>query len=67
MDKIDWLDVLEIAIELNDKFPDFDPQWISFPDLHKKVCELENFIGDPNRSNEKILDAIQMHSIEESQ
>ncbi len=67
MDKIDWLDVLEIAIELNDKFPDFDPQWISFPDLHKKVCELENFIGDPNKSNEKILEAIQMHWIEESQ
>ena len=65
--KIDWLDVLEIAIELNDKFPDFDPQWISFPDLHKKVCELENFIGDPNKSNEKILEAIQMHWIEESQ
>ena len=67
MDKIDWLDVFEIAIELSEKFPDFDPQWISFPDLHKKVCELEKFIGDPNKSNEKILEAIQMHWIEESQ
>ena len=26
----------------------------SFPDLHKKICGLENFIGDPNKSNEKI-------------
>tara|TARA_A100000164_G_scaffold254367_1_gene226607 strand:- start:519 stop:722 length:204 start_codon:yes stop_codon:yes gene_type:complete len=65
--KIDWIDVLDIAIELYDKFPEVDPQWISFPDLHKKVCGLENFIGDPKRSNEKILEAIQMHWIEESQ
>ena len=67
MHKIDWIDVLDIAIELYDKFPEVDPQWISFPDLHQKVCELENFIGDPKRSNEKILEAIQMHWIEEYQ
>ena len=64
-EKIDWIDVLEIAIQLNEKFPEIDPQWISFPDLHKKVNELDNFIGDPNKSNEKILEAIQMHWIEE--
>jgi|TARA_X000001036_G_C20510657_1_gene737930 FeS assembly protein IscX len=67
MNNLDWLDVLEIAIELNDKFPEIDPQWISFPDLHKKVCELNNFDGDPSKSNEKILEAIQMHWIEEYQ
>ena len=67
MNNLDWLDVLEIAIELNDKFPEIDPQWISFPDLHKKVCELKNFNGDPSKSNEKILEAIQMHWIEEYQ
>jgi FeS assembly protein IscX len=67
MEKLDWLDVFDIAIELADKFPEVDPQWISFPDLHRKVCQLENFIGDPNKSNEKILEAIQMHWIEESQ
>ena len=64
-EKINWIDVLEIAIQLNEKFPEIDPQWISFPDLHKKVNELANFIGDPNKSNEKILEAIQMHWIEE--
>ena len=64
-EKINWIDVLEIAIQLNEKFPDIDPQWISFPDLHKKVNELDDFIGDPNKSNEKILEAIQMHWIEE--
>ena len=67
MADLDWLDVLEIAIELNDKFPEVDPQWISFPDLHKKVCNLDNFVGDPDKSNEKILEAIQMHWIEEYQ
>ena len=63
---IDWTDVFDIAIELADKFPEVDPQWISFPDLHRKVCQLENFIGDPKKSNEKILEAIQMYWIEES-
>ena len=67
MQKIDWLDVYDIAIELCDSFPDIDPQWISFPDLHKKICSLENFIGDPSKSNEKILEAIQSHWIEEYQ
>ena len=63
--KMDWLDVYEIALQLSDKFPNVDPQWISFPDLHDKVCKLENFIGEPQKSNEKILEAIQMHWIEE--
>ena len=67
MQDLDWLDVLDIAIELNDRFPDVDPQWINFPDLHKKICDLDNFIGDPEKSNEKILEAIQMHWIEEYQ
>ena len=66
MNSLDWLDTNDIAIELSEKFPDIDPQWISFPDLHKKVNELDNFIGDPNKSNEKILEAIQMLWIEES-
>ncbi len=67
MQIIDWTDVLDIAIDLADKFPEVDPQWISFPDLHRKVCQLKNFIGDPKKSNEKILEAIQMHWIEESE
>ena len=65
LEKIDWVDVLEIAIQLCEKYPEIDPQWISFPDLHKKVNDLDSFIGDSNKSNEKILEAIQMHWIEE--
>ena len=49
-----------------EKYPDIDPQWISFPDLHNKICGLDNFIGNPQSSNEKILEAIQMLWIEES-
>ena len=66
MEQLDWLDVFDIAIELSEQYPEIDPQWISFPDLYTKICELENFIGDPNKSNEKILEAIQMQWIEES-
>ena len=66
MNDLTWLDTNDIAIELCDKFPDIDPQWISFPDLHKKIFELEGFNGDPKSSNEKILEAIQMLWIEES-
>ena len=63
--EIDWSDIQEIAIELSEKFPEIDPQWISFPDLHKKICNLDFFNGDPNNSNEKILEAIQMAWIDE--
>ena len=67
MQGLNWNDINDIAIELYDQFPDIDPQWISFPDLHSKICNLETFIGDPNRSNEKVLEAIQMLWIEEYQ
>ncbi len=60
-----WTDSLDIAIELDEKFPDVDPQHIRFTDLHKWICELDNFEDDPEKSNEKILEAIQMCWIEE--
>ena len=55
-----WTDSLEIAIQLDEKYPDIDPQQIRYTDLHKWICELDNFKDDPNKSNEKILEAIQM-------
>ena len=60
-----WTDSLDIAIELDEKYPDVDPQHIRFTDLHKWICELDNFEDDPEESNEKILEAIQMCWIEE--
>ena len=36
-----------------------------FTDLHAWVCALEGFSDDPKRSNEKILEAIQMAWLDE--
>ena len=63
--QIKWPDIQEIAIGLSEANPDIDPQWISFPDLHKKICSLDNFMDDPKNSNEKILEAIQMAWMDE--
>lgn len=60
-----WTDIQEIAIMLEDTHPDDDNVNLRFTDLHKWVTELEGFDDDPNRSNEKILEAIQMAWIEE--
>lgn len=60
-----WTDTLRIAEALYDKFPDIDPLTVRFTDLHQWVCELEGFSDDPERSGEKILEAIQMAWINE--
>jgi FeS assembly protein IscX len=65
--KLTWKDHEEIAWALADKFPDQDPLKLSFPKLHKMVCELEEFGDDANASNEKVLENIQMTWLEEKQ
>ena len=60
-----WVDSLDIAIELNDKFPDVDPLHVNFVDLRNWVLELDEFDDDPEHSGERILEAIQMAWIEE--
>ena len=62
-----WTDSLDIAIDLIEKYPDIDPKYIRFTDLHKWIVELEDFEDNPDNSNEKILEAIQMNWLEESQ
>lgn len=61
-----WTDSREIAIALADKFPDLDPKTIRFTDLRQWVLELDGFDDEPKRSGEKILEAIQLHWIDES-
>ncbi len=61
-----WTDVYDIAMALTDEYPDIDPQYINFVDLHSKITSLEDFADDPNRSGEKILEAIQAAWIEEA-
>jgi len=60
-----WVNSFDIAIALDEKYPDLDPQTIRYTDLHQWICELDNFDDDPSKSNEKILEAIQMAWIEE--
>ena len=60
-----WTDTLNIAIELLETFPDVDPRYIRFTDLHQWVTELPGFNDDPVKSNEKILEAIQAAWIDE--
>ena len=62
-----WTDVREIAIALADKYPETAPLDIRFTDLHRWVTELAGFDDDPERSNEKVLEAIQMAWLEETQ
>ncbi len=60
-----WTDTFDIAIALTEQHPEIDPKIIRFTDLHKWVLALPGFDDDPNRSNEKILEAIQMQWIDE--
>jgi FeS assembly protein IscX len=64
-DKLTWRDADDIAYALIDKFPEQDPLKLSFPKLHKMVIELEEFGDDPQKSNEAIMEAIQMAWYEE--
>ena len=60
-----WTDSLDVAIELDEKYPDVDPTTVRFTDLRKWVVGLDEFDDDPEHSGEKILEAIQMAWIEE--
>lgn len=60
-----WTDTEDIAILLFETHPDVDPLTIRFTDLHKWVTDLPGFVGDPKKSGEKILEAIQMAWLDE--
>ena len=60
-----WTDINEIVLSLIEEYPDKDPTYILFTELHKLIVGLEGFDDDPNRSNEKILEAIQMTWLDE--
>ena len=60
-----WVDVLDIAIELDEAHPDVDPLTINFVDLREWVLALPDFEDDPNHSGEKVLEAIQQAWIDE--
>ena len=57
---ITWDQIDNIALSLQEKFPDTDPLTVRFTDLHKWVTELDGFDDDPAASSEGKLEAIQM-------
>ena len=65
MPQITWNDAEEIAIQLQEKFPETDPLTVRFTELHRFVTELPSFADDPQKSNESKLEAIQMAWYEE--
>ncbi len=60
-----WENAEEIGIQLQEKHPDTDPLSVRFTDMHRMIVELPGFTGDPAKSNEGILEAIQMAWLEE--
>ena len=60
-----WTDIEDIAIALEENHPDKDNVNLRFTDLHQWVTSLDEFTDNPQKSNEKILEAIQMAWIEE--
>lgn len=62
---MNWTQIYDIAISLEEKFPQEDVITIRFTDLQKYVMSLDGFSDDPKRCNEKILEAIQQAWLDE--
>ncbi len=60
-----WQDSQEIAWALYDRYPDVDPKTVRFTDMHAWICDLEEFDDHPEKSNEKILEAILLYWLDE--
>jgi FeS assembly protein IscX len=60
-----WIDIEDITLALEEKYPEVDIWSLRFTDLQKWVLELEGFDDNPKHCNEKILEAIQAAWLEE--
>ena len=67
MPVLSWEHTDDIALALAEKFPDLDPTYIRYTDLHKWITELPDFGDDPQKSTEGKLEAIQMAWLDEYQ
>jgi FeS assembly protein IscX len=65
MPKLTWNNIDDIALALAEKYPEQDPTYIRYTDLHKWITELDDFGDDPIASTEGKLEAIQMAWLEE--
>ena len=64
---LNWQDTEDIAIRLVEEHPEMDPLTVRFTDMHAWIVALPDFKDDSKKSNEKILEAIQMAWHEEYQ
>ncbi|MGK2946434.1 MAG: Fe-S cluster assembly protein IscX [Candidatus Malihini olakiniferum] len=53
-----WTDSRAIGEVLYDLFPDTDPKTVRFTDMHRWICELDDFDDLPDASNENVLEEI---------
>ena len=60
-----WSDINDIAIALEEKYPEKDNLNLRFTDLYEWIINLEGFDDDKTMCNEKRLEAIQAAWIEE--
>ena len=65
MSALKWSDMRDIAIALEDIYPEVEILGVRFTDLHRWICELPDFDDDPEASSEKTLEAIQMTWLDE--
>ena len=63
--KLSWQDAEDIGIALKAAHAGVNPLAVRFTDLHRYVCALPGFVDDPKKSNESILERIQMAWLEE--
>mgnify|MGYP001611847258 CR=1 FL=1 len=62
---LDWTDTRALAVLLEARHPEVDILRLRFTELRRLVLELDGFAGDPNHSNEQVLEAIQMTWLDE--
>lgn len=60
-----WTDSLDIAIALEEKYPNVDIVNLRYKDFHAWIIGLEGFNDEPNKSNEAILEKIHSYWLEE--
>lgn len=60
-----WTDIYDIAIALDEHHDSVDILSLRFTDLRRYILDLPDFSGKPEQCNEKILEAIQMAWLDE--
>lgn len=64
---LQWTDSLDIALDLIELHPDVDPTQLHFTELREWILALENFDDDPNHCGEKVLEAVQLAWMSETE